>query len=75
MINLHGTGVALVTPFLADGTVDTAGLAKITKHVMQGVDYIRKEFLCTSRGTNSCFNGFLVQSGDQSRTKSPIHNH
>jgi len=40
MINLHGTGVALVTPFLPDGTVDTAGLANITKHVMQGVDYI-----------------------------------
>lgn len=40
MINFHGTGVALVTPFLPDGTVDTAGLANITKHVMQGVDYI-----------------------------------
>jgi len=40
MINLHGTGVALVTPFLTDGTVDTSGLANVTKHVMQGVDYI-----------------------------------
>ena len=40
MIDLSGTGVALVTPMKADGSIDVAGLRKIVDHVVQGVDYI-----------------------------------
>lgn len=40
MINLHGTGVALITPFLPDGKVDVSGLEKLTDHVLTGVDYL-----------------------------------
>ena len=37
-----GTGVALVTPFKADGAIDWAALERIIEHVLQdrGVDYI-----------------------------------
>lgn len=38
---LKGTGVALVTPFNEDGTVDYSALEKITAHVIKGgVDFI-----------------------------------
>ena len=40
MINLKGTGVALVTPMKADGSLDYEGLQKTTRHVAQGVDYV-----------------------------------
>jgi 4-hydroxy-tetrahydrodipicolinate synthase len=40
MINLTGTGVALVTPMLADGAVDVKGLKNLVEHVLQGVDYL-----------------------------------
>ena len=40
MINLSGTGVALVTPMKSDGSLDVAGLRKVVDHVVQGVDYI-----------------------------------
>ena len=40
MINLSGTGVALVTPMKSDGSLDVAGLRKVVEHVVQGVDYI-----------------------------------
>lgn len=36
-----GTGVALVTPFNQDGTVDTSGLTKLVNHVIEGgVEYL-----------------------------------
>jgi 4-hydroxy-tetrahydrodipicolinate synthase len=37
-----GTGVALVTPFQIDGTIDWAALERVIEHVLQegGVDYI-----------------------------------
>lgn len=40
MIDLSGTGVALVTPMKSDSSIDVAGLRKIVDHVVQGVDYI-----------------------------------
>ncbi|MCB9232249.1 MAG: 4-hydroxy-tetrahydrodipicolinate synthase [Bacteroidia bacterium] len=42
MKKFHGTGVALVTPFNADGSVDFAGLRALVRHVSQpkGVDYL-----------------------------------
>jgi 4-hydroxy-tetrahydrodipicolinate synthase len=41
MNQLKGTGVAIVTPFKADYTVDTAGLAKVVEHIIAGkVNYI-----------------------------------
>ena len=40
MINLRGTGVALVTPMLADGQLDIEGLENIVEHVIPFVDYI-----------------------------------
>jgi len=40
MINLHGTGVALITPMMPDGKVDVKGLETLVDHVLQGVDYI-----------------------------------
>lgn len=40
MIDLKGTGVALVTPMKTDGTIDLDALKKTTLHVAQGVDYI-----------------------------------
>jgi 4-hydroxy-tetrahydrodipicolinate synthase len=39
MKKLFGTGVALVTPFLADGSVDFKSLKKVLKHTGKGVDY------------------------------------
>ena len=39
MKKLLGTGVALVTPFLEDGSVDFKSLKKILKHTAKGVDY------------------------------------
>lgn len=41
MNKFHGTGVALVTPFNADGTVDYQGLKKLINHLVDGgVDYL-----------------------------------
>ncbi len=39
MNKLAGTGVALVTPFTADGAVDFKGLKKLLSHTAKGVDY------------------------------------
>ena len=39
MKRLHGTGVALVTPFLKDGSVDYKALRKVLQHTARGVDY------------------------------------
>jgi len=39
MKKLFGTGVALITPFLADGSVDFKSLRKVLKHTAKGVDY------------------------------------
>jgi 4-hydroxy-tetrahydrodipicolinate synthase len=39
MNKLTGTGVALVTPFLADGKIDYPALKKLLKHTAKGVDY------------------------------------
>lgn len=37
----HGTGVALVTPFNTDGTVDYQGLKKLINHLVDGgIDYL-----------------------------------
>lgn len=36
-----GTGVAIVTPFKSDGTVDTDALSKLTNHIIDnGVEYV-----------------------------------
>ncbi|MFA4869449.1 MAG: 4-hydroxy-tetrahydrodipicolinate synthase [Pedobacter sp.] len=41
MNKFHGTGVALVTPFNADGTVDYDGLRKLINHLIDGkVEYL-----------------------------------
>ena len=41
MINLKGLGVAMVTPFLEDLTVDFDSLKKLTRHLIDnGVDYL-----------------------------------
>lgn len=41
MINLYGTGVAMVTPFEADGSVDFAALKKLTRHLIDNkVEYL-----------------------------------
>ena len=41
MEQLHGAGVALVTPFLADGTIDYAGLERLIAHqIAGGTDYL-----------------------------------
>src|SRR6476620_11021618 len=41
MSRFTGTGVAMVTPFLADGSVDFNALEKIIEHLINGkVDYI-----------------------------------
>ncbi len=39
MRNLHGTGVALVTPFDSSGEIDFTALERILTHTAQGVDY------------------------------------
>jgi 4-hydroxy-tetrahydrodipicolinate synthase len=39
MKKLHGTGVALVTPFDAKGRIDYKGLGKLLVHTTKGVDY------------------------------------
>lgn len=39
MKKLFGTGVALITPFQQDGSVDFKSLKKILKHTAKGVDY------------------------------------
>lgn len=39
MKKLTGTGVALVTPFLANGQIDFPALKKLLKHTAKGVDY------------------------------------
>lgn len=39
MKKLFGTGVALVTPFLSDGSIDFKSLKKVLKHTAKGVDY------------------------------------
>ena len=41
MNKFHGTGVALVTPFNADGSVDFKGLENLINHIINGgVDYL-----------------------------------
>ncbi|MBB2151583.1 4-hydroxy-tetrahydrodipicolinate synthase [Pedobacter gandavensis] len=41
MNKFHGTGVALVTPFNADGTVDYPGLKNLINHLVEGkVEYL-----------------------------------
>jgi len=41
MNKFHGTGVALVTPFAADGSVDYDGLARLINHQIDGkVEYL-----------------------------------
>ena len=41
MNKFHGTGVALVTPFNADGTVDYDGLRRLINHLIEGkVEYL-----------------------------------
>jgi len=38
---IHGTGVALVTPFLADGSIDFKGLENLVNHcIAGGVEYL-----------------------------------
>ena len=39
MRKLTGTGVALVTPFYADGSIDFVSLKKLLTHTAKGVDY------------------------------------
>lgn len=39
MKKLHGTGVALVTPFQASGKIDFKGFKKLLNHTAKGVDY------------------------------------
>ncbi len=39
MKKLHGTGVALVTPFTESGAIDFAALKKLLRHTAKGVDY------------------------------------
>jgi 4-hydroxy-tetrahydrodipicolinate synthase len=39
MKKFYGTGVALVTPFVADGTIDFDSLKKILAHTAKGVNY------------------------------------
>ncbi|MGE0773115.1 MAG: 4-hydroxy-tetrahydrodipicolinate synthase [Cyclobacteriaceae bacterium] len=39
MKKLHGTGVALVTPFTTRGAIDYKGLKKLLNHTAKGVDY------------------------------------
>lgn len=39
MKKLYGTGVALVTPFNADNTIDFKSLKKLLNHTAKGVDY------------------------------------
>ena len=39
MKKLFGTGVALITPFLEDGSIDFKSLKKVLKHTAKGVDY------------------------------------
>ncbi|MCF8257500.1 MAG: 4-hydroxy-tetrahydrodipicolinate synthase [Flavobacteriales bacterium] len=40
-LNLKGTGVAMVTPFNANGQVDLAGLERLTEHLIDGrVEYL-----------------------------------
>jgi 4-hydroxy-tetrahydrodipicolinate synthase len=39
--NFQGTGIAMVTPFLSDGSVDFNGLGKLTEHLISGgVEYL-----------------------------------
>lgn len=40
MKTLHGTGVALVTPFDESGNIDYASLKRLLVHVSKGVDYL-----------------------------------
>jgi 4-hydroxy-tetrahydrodipicolinate synthase len=41
MLKFHGTGVALITPFHDDLTIDFGGLKRVIDHVIQGgVDYL-----------------------------------
>jgi 4-hydroxy-tetrahydrodipicolinate synthase len=41
MLKFHGTGVALITPFHDDLTIDFEGLKRVIDHVIQGgVDYL-----------------------------------
>lgn len=40
MIDFSGTGVALVTPMKANGSIDKKGLRTLVNHVVKGVDYI-----------------------------------
>tara|TARA_B110000046_G_scaffold52102_1_gene58189 strand:- start:63270 stop:64148 length:879 start_codon:yes stop_codon:yes gene_type:complete len=41
MYKIKGTGVALVTPFLADGSIDFDGLSNLVNHVINGgLDYL-----------------------------------
>ncbi len=39
MKKFYGTGVALVTPFLEDGSIDFKSLKKLLAHTAKGVDY------------------------------------
>lgn len=39
MKKFTGTGVALVTPFTTDGTIDYKGLKRLLNHTAKGVDY------------------------------------
>ena len=39
MKKLHGTGVALVTPFDESGNIDFAALKKVLIHTAKAVDY------------------------------------
>lgn len=41
MLKLYGTGVALITPFSEDGSIDFTGLKNVINHVIDGgVDYL-----------------------------------
>jgi len=41
MLKFHGTGVALITPFHDDLTIDFGGLKRVIDHVIQGgIDYL-----------------------------------
>ena len=41
MKSLHGTGVALVTPFNSDHSIDFKSLTKLVEHVIKGgLDYL-----------------------------------
>jgi 4-hydroxy-tetrahydrodipicolinate synthase len=64
---LKGTGVALVTPFHKDGSIDFKGLEKLVEHVIRnGVDYLvplgtTGESVSLSRDEKTAVQDFIVE--------------